>query len=239
VNSNTLKHNEYSLKAAFGAVSWLAQCIRRMNNPLDFSERSGLPAFEYGWKAFNSMYGTFSVDGERNKIKQCTQTHLPEKDKFVNENELLIRGVCMSIMSPSFKFYSSPRSSHRTITKVKNLARQLDDLLNKSKPQQVVETLSMIMYELRNARVHGDPFIAGSTMITAIGKADGSGNVIGGSTSMPSHFRSIAPAIFELDVVILSDMFSVDQQILRSLINVLETQLMEEISNTVKKEWKK
>ena len=76
-------------------------------------------------------------------------------------------------------------------------------------------------------------------MSSDIGKTDGSGNVVGRNSRMSMHFRSLTPAIFELDVWILSSMFSAAQQLLRDAITVLETQLVEEITTAVNKGWRK
>ncbi len=114
----TLKWDESIAQAE--VLKWLAQCERRLIHPLDSTERTGLSAFEYGWKAFNALYAQFDGKPDIEKMFQCIDAFLDKAEFMLAVYNKMAR-LCSYLLSDDYiiEFDYTVCESRKALNKAK------------------------------------------------------------------------------------------------------------------------
>ncbi len=133
-------------------INWLAQCKRRLYYPLDSSERAGLSAFEYAWKAFNNLYAPFPGKPDKKKMYACLDVYLNKRD-FIETNRSRIVALCDDISSGKFAIHGL--ANHDLFPKAHEYSKGLEKALKSDDEDWGTKALVDLLYIFRNARIHG------------------------------------------------------------------------------------
>jgi hypothetical protein len=141
-------------------LNWLAQCWRRLRYPVDDSERTGLPAFEYAWKVFNALYVEHTGKRERDKVVQCLDQYL-DQPAFLRRERDVIERFCDRVLNQevhlSFEEGSEGYKQWAARTHpIMNRCRELKDALGQNDFRKAADRLGNMLYDLRCCRIHGE-----------------------------------------------------------------------------------
>ncbi len=201
-------------------LNWVAQCNRRIVRPLDSSERNGLSAFEYGWKAVNALYKPFAGDSETKKLRACLDTYL-DGEVFIKRAKADIFGLCGDFLSDDLTIPPSPADAHDTALQAKRYAKSLKAAL-KNNNGKAIYLLAHLLYIVRNARVHADLYMGSSAMVSASGR-----------TIMKSPFHHLPSITLELCIHLLCGKTKASRPAIQKLVKARTDQLLAEIKSNL------
>lgn len=133
-------------------LNWLAQCKRRLYYPLDTSERSGLSAFEYAWKAVNNLYAPFPGRPDKKKMYACLDAYL-NKRNFLETNRSRMITLCNDVSSGRFAIYDV--AARDLFPKACIHSDELKRAVSSNDENLGAEALVDLLDVFRNARIHG------------------------------------------------------------------------------------
>jgi hypothetical protein len=163
-------------------LNWLAQCQKRRYYPIDRSDRSGLTAFEYGWKSFNNLYSEFSIKPDRKKMDLCIEKYINPSDYFERNKRDLYK-----FCDIDHKVYLENDQYENLNPKLSEEVKRMRHAIQNEDCSYTIKCLLDCLYRVRNARVHG-----------AIGTGDVS-------------FAFLPKAIFTLNIAILCSKLNVSE----------------------------
>jgi len=132
-------------------IHWLAQAQRHLDYPLDSSERSGWPAFDYAWRAFNHLYNLLEP-GKFNEMdrakKALEKTELPT---------LVLRLERVAASAPQAVSNTTESTTSIKTTSWSSLEELCKRLANRTKDAEPLAPMEFVktIYGRRNIRTHG------------------------------------------------------------------------------------
>ena len=171
-------------------INWLAQCKKKVDYPVDRSDRAGLTAFEYGWKSFNNLYSEFKVGPDREKMRACLDKYIVAQD-FINANKKSLVGFC----DIHHRIYMTDAQYEGLNPKLSSQVQRLKESIAAGDHSGVMTHLLDCLYTVRNARIHG---------------SFGTGKV---------RFSFLPRVIYKINVAILASKLSTSEEVLEAAID--------------------
>jgi hypothetical protein len=208
-------------------LNWLAQCERRMCFPVDSTEDAGFAGFEYAWKVFNHLYQPCGKanDGAMQKARFCLQEYL-NAEEFADRERHSINSLCHYVLHDDPEYMEDTRitidlpeqDDDRTRTILRRATNHCKHVRKALKSRKHIDALVgtvRTLYELRNARIHGD-IIAGTEKV--------------GKPRVSSvEFGTVLGLLVNLDIAVLAGKSRAPQETIRDLITSRTLQLVREI----------